>query len=82
MINFTTNDYVSNLFSIFSLGLYVSYLNDLPRTRRFYGRTKEIDVMAELLDAKSASILVPGIAGIGKTSLSTKTWIDSLIGGI
>ncbi len=50
----------------------VSYLNDLPRTRRFYGRTKEIDVMAELLDAKSASILVPGIAGIGKTSLSTK----------
>jgi tetratricopeptide (TPR) repeat protein/DNA-binding PadR family transcriptional regulator len=50
----------------------VSYLNDLPRTRRFFGRNKEIDVMAELLEAKSASILVPGIAGIGKTSLSTK----------
>ena len=28
--------------------------------------------MAKLLEAKSASILVPGIAGIGKTSLSTK----------
>ncbi|MBI87497.1 MAG: hypothetical protein CMB67_00495, partial [Euryarchaeota archaeon] len=50
----------------------VSSLNDLPRTRRFYGREKELDVMAELLEAKSASILVPGIAGIGKTSLSTK----------
>ncbi|MEC8874294.1 MAG: AAA family ATPase [Candidatus Thermoplasmatota archaeon] len=50
----------------------VSYLNDLPRTRRFYGRTRELDDMAELLEAKSASILVPGIAGIGKTSLSTK----------
>ena len=50
----------------------VSYLNDLPRTRRFFGREKELDVMANLLEAKSASILVPGIAGIGKTSLSTK----------
>lgn len=50
----------------------VSYLNDLPRTRRFYGREKELDVMAQLLEAKSASILVPGIAGIGKTSLCTK----------
>jgi len=50
----------------------VSYLNDLPRTRKFYGREKELDVMAKLLEAKSASILVPGIAGIGKTSLSTK----------
>ena len=50
----------------------VSYLNDLPRSRRFYGREKELDVMANLLEAKSASILVPGIAGIGKTSLSTK----------
>ena len=50
----------------------VSYLNDLPRTRRFYGREKELDVMANLLEANSASILVPGIAGIGKTALSTK----------
>ena len=50
----------------------VSYLNDLPRTRRFYGRTSELDVMADLLDSKSTTILVPGIAGIGKTALSTK----------
>jgi len=50
----------------------ISYLNDLPRTRRFYGRTKELDIMADLLEAKSGSILLPGIAGIGKTSLSTK----------
>jgi tetratricopeptide (TPR) repeat protein len=50
----------------------ISYLNDLPRTRRFYGRTKELDVMADLLEAKSGTILLPGIAGIGKTALSTK----------
>ena len=50
----------------------VSYLNDLPRTRRFYGRTKELDDMADLLEQRSSSILVPGIAGIGKTSMSTK----------
>jgi len=50
----------------------VSYLNDLPRTRRFYGRTKEIDDIADFLGARSISILVPGIAGIGKTALSTK----------
>ena len=50
----------------------VSYLNDLPRTRRFYGRTSELDVMADLLDSKSTTILVPGIAGIGKTALSTR----------
>ena len=50
----------------------ISYLNDLPRSRRFFGREEELDVMAKLLESKSASILVPGIAGIGKTSLSTK----------
>jgi len=50
----------------------VSFLNDIPRTRRFFGREKELDNMAALLDSKSNSILVPGIAGIGKTALAAK----------
>ena len=50
----------------------VSYLNDIPRTRRFFGREKELDNMVALLESKSNSILVPGIAGIGKTALAAK----------
>tara|TARA_Y100000766_G_scaffold48823_3_gene39042 strand:- start:14805 stop:17336 length:2532 start_codon:yes stop_codon:yes gene_type:complete len=48
----------------------VNSLADLPRTRLFYGRETELDNMVALLDAKSTSILVPGIAGIGKTSMA------------
>ena len=33
----------------------VSFLNDIPRTRRFFGREKELDNMAALLDSKSNS---------------------------
>lgn len=50
----------------------VSSLNDLPRTRRFFGREDELENMVALLDGHSSSILVPGIAGIGKTSLAGK----------
>ena len=50
----------------------VSSLNDLPRTRRFFGREDELENMVDLLDGHSSSILVPGIAGIGKTSLAGK----------
>lgn len=50
----------------------VSSLNDLPRTRRFFGRGDELENMVALLDGHSSSILVPGIAGIGKTSLAGK----------
>ncbi|MGY8692075.1 MAG: ATP-binding protein, partial [Candidatus Poseidoniales archaeon] len=50
----------------------VSYLNDMPRTRRFFGRESELENMVALLENKSNSILVPGIAGIGKTALAAK----------
>ncbi|MEC7720439.1 MAG: ATP-binding protein, partial [Candidatus Thermoplasmatota archaeon] len=50
----------------------VNSLNDLPRTRRFFGRDDELDSMVNLLEDHSSSILIPGIAGIGKTSLAGK----------
>ena len=50
----------------------VTSLNDLPRIRRFFGREAEIDDMVALLEDHSSSILVPGIAGIGKTALAGK----------
>ncbi len=50
----------------------VNSLNDLPRLRRFYGRSDEISKMAEILEKESTTLLVPGIAGIGKTALSAK----------
>ena len=50
----------------------ISYLNDLPRTRRFFGREDELNIIVELLDSNSSSILLPGIAGIGKTSLAAQ----------
>ncbi|MBT4345933.1 MAG: AAA family ATPase, partial [Euryarchaeota archaeon] len=50
----------------------ISSLNDLPRTRKFYGREKEVDDIVQLLEAQSSSILIPGIAGIGKTALAGK----------
>ena len=50
----------------------VTSLNDLPRIRRFFGREDEIDNMVALLEDHSSSILVPGIAGIGKTALAGK----------
>ena len=50
----------------------VTSLNDLPRTRRFFGRDDELESMVNLLEDHSSSILVPGIAGIGKTALAGK----------
>ena len=50
----------------------VSYLNDMPRARRFFGRENELENMVALLENRSNSILVPGIAGIGKTALAAK----------
>ena len=47
-------------------------MNDLQGLGDSTVGKKKLQVMANLLEAKSASILVPGIAGIGKTSLSTK----------
>ncbi|HJL60087.1 MAG TPA: ATP-binding protein, partial [Candidatus Thalassarchaeaceae archaeon] len=47
-------------------------LGDLPRLRSFYGRDNELKMMLDLLNARSTTILVPGIAGIGKTALAGK----------
>ena len=48
----------------------VSSLGDLPRTRSFFGRETEMENICNLLDARSTSLLLPGIAGIGKTALA------------
>lgn len=49
-----------------------SSLGDLPRLRHFFGRDHEIEVISEILDEGASAILIPGIAGIGKTSLAAK----------
>jgi len=56
----------------------VSSLADLPRLRHFYGRTAELEMMFDLLEAKDdpsravRTIHVAGIAGIGKTTVASK----------
>lgn len=50
----------------------VTSLADLPRLRHFYGRATELDNMCNLLDARATTLLVPGIAGIGKTTVASK----------
>ncbi len=50
----------------------VTALGDLPRLRHFYGREKELDNMFNLLEARATTLLVPGIAGIGKTTMASK----------
>ncbi|MCS5533587.1 MAG: tetratricopeptide repeat protein [Candidatus Poseidoniaceae archaeon] len=50
----------------------VTSLGDLPRLRHFYGREQELDNMVSLLDARATTLLVPGIAGIGKTTIASK----------
>ncbi|NDF37003.1 MAG: ATP-binding protein [Euryarchaeota archaeon] len=51
---------------------FSSSLADLPRVRKFFGREAELDKIANLLEEASTSIVVPGIAGIGKTALAAK----------
>ena len=50
----------------------VTALADLPRLRHFYGRATELDNMVNLLEARATTLLVPGIAGIGKTTVASK----------
>ena len=50
----------------------VTSLADLPRLRHFYGRTTELDNMVNLIEARATTLLVPGIAGIGKTTVASK----------
>ena len=49
-----------------------STLGDLPRLRHFYGRITELEAITETLNKGPSAILIPGIAGIGKTSLAAK----------
>ena len=51
---------------------FVSSLADMPRVRHFFGRDEELDQIATLLEQSSTSVIVPGIAGIGKTALAVK----------
>ena len=50
----------------------VTSLGDLPRLRHFYGRSTELENMVSLLEARSTTLMIPGIAGIGKTSMAAK----------
>ena len=50
----------------------VTSLGDLPRLRHFYGRSTELENMVNLLEARSTTLMIPGIAGIGKTSMAAK----------
>lgn len=50
----------------------VSSLGDLPRLRHFYGRSTELENMINLLEARSTTLMIPGIAGIGKTTMAAK----------
>jgi len=50
----------------------VTSLGDLPRTRAFFGREEMLDNMNDLIEARSTCLLMPGIAGIGKTALAGK----------
>ncbi len=51
---------------------FVSSLADMPRVRQFFGRDQELDRIASLLESSSTTVVVPGIAGIGKTALGVK----------
>ena len=50
----------------------VTSLGDLPRLRHFYGRSRELENMVNLIEARSTTLMIPGIAGIGKTSMAAK----------
>ncbi len=50
----------------------VTSLGDLPRLRHFYGRSTELENMVNLLEARSTTLMIPGIAGIGKTTMAAK----------
>ena len=54
----------------------VTSLGDLPRLRHFFGREKELDNMVNLLDARATTLMIPGIAGIGKTTIGLAKLIE------
>lgn len=56
---------------------YVSFIQDVPMPKRFFGREKELSKIDEWLSEKGGSLLsITGIAGIGKTTLAAKAAKD------
>jgi tetratricopeptide (TPR) repeat protein len=52
---------------------FISFLQDVPMPKRFYGREKELNSLFDWLDEEGSSLLsITGIAGIGKTTLAAK----------
>lgn len=54
-------------------GDFVSFMQDVPVTKRFYGRERELTGIKEWLSEDTSSMIsITGIAGIGKTTLAAK----------
>ncbi|MFW3146878.1 MAG: ATP-binding protein [Thermoplasmatota archaeon] len=53
---------------------FVSFLQDVPVPKRFFGREMELETIRKWIGEKGPSILsISGIAGIGKTTLAAKS---------
>ncbi len=56
---------------------FVSFIQDVPMPKRFYGRDEELLLIDQWLEDTGGSILsITGIAGIGKTTLAAKAVKD------
>ncbi|MEA3558217.1 MAG: tetratricopeptide repeat protein [Candidatus Thermoplasmatota archaeon] len=52
---------------------FVTFVQDVPVPKKFYGREKELSAINEWLEDRKASVLsITGIAGIGKTTLAAR----------
>lgn len=56
---------------------FVSFIQDVPMPKKFFGREKELKLIDEWLQEEGGSLLsITGIAGIGKTTLAAKAAMD------